>query len=99
MVYNVSVPVILRTIVEEELHSIEQNIHRTTRTSDVVNFIKAKNPKLKKEIGLNLNHILSTEEEKFTLFGEIIRKEFASEIRKLKKFCDLFEYTLLSLNK
>ena len=78
--YNVSVPVNLYTIIEEELHALGEEVHGRKKTPDVLTLIK-KNPKLQNEIELNLNHILSAEEKKFTSFGNLIREEKAPEIR------------------
>lgn len=97
--YNVSVPVNLRTIIEEELHSLGENVHGTTKTEDVLTSLRSKDPNLEKEIELSLNHILSAEEKRFRDFGDLIQKEKAPEIRILRAFCNLFEKTIIGNRK
>jgi hypothetical protein len=97
--YNVSAQVNLRTIIEEELHCLSEEVHGTTKTDDVLNAIRAKDPTLEKEIGLNLDHILSAEEERFRAFGNLMDNEMFPEIRKLQSFCNLFEETLIVKGK
>ena len=89
--YNVSVPVNLATIVEEELHTLGKKVHGKTTREDILNMIRTRDPNLEKEIELNLNHILSAEEKRFRDFGDLIREEKSPEMRKLETFCDLFE--------
>ena len=89
--YNVAVDVDLRTIVEEELHAQIANLHETTTVAEVVKNIEEKNPNLKLEIEANLNRILSTEEKKFKELGNILRVEYASELRILENFVNKFE--------
>ena len=93
--YNVSVPVNLATIIEEELHALGEKVHGGTKREDILNEIRNKDPNLQKEIELNLNHILSAEEKRFRDFGNLILEERSPEIRKLKTFCNLFENTLI----
>lgn len=89
--YNLAVTVDLGTIVEEELHAQIEELHGTTTKVDIVQQIEDTMPELKEEIELNLNRILSTEEKKFKDLGNVLRVEYASELRILDNFVNKFE--------
>jgi hypothetical protein len=89
--YNVAVNVDINTIVEEELHGQIPNLHDTNSRQDIVKKIETDMPELRNEIESNLNRILSTEEKKFKELGNILRVEFASELRTMDAFIKKFE--------
>lgn len=89
--YNVTVPVDIGTVVEEELHGQEARVHETTNRGDIVNRIRDSMPELIEEIEGNLNLILSAEERRFKELGGVLRTENSSELRTLETFVELFE--------
>jgi hypothetical protein len=93
--YNVSVPINMGVIIEEELHSHGDKIHGTTNVQEVLKAIQTNDPQLQNEIELNLNGILSVEEQKFRSFGNLMTQEKTPDLRKMKVFNELFEKFLI----
>lgn len=89
--YNVTAPVGISTIVEEELHGQETLVHGTTTKEEIVNQIRSSRPEIIEEIEENMNLILSAEEKRFKELGDVLRVENSSELRTLETFVELFE--------
>lgn len=93
--YNVAVPVNIRVIIEEELHSLGGKVHGLPTVDEIVSQIESKDPTLIRDIEDSLNRVLSTEENRFKELGDLLQKEYSSELNLMKEFIVKFEVSII----
>lgn len=93
--YNVAVPVNIHTVIEEELHALRIRAHGLPVVDEIQKQIEEKDPSLKRDIEDSLNRILSTEENRFRQLGDLLQREYSSELHLMNDFISKFETSII----